>query len=403
MRCLSQAILILLISSVCQQVFANDWYIEKKLSISASSRFSGDNKLTTQVNSVGLKAEYQGDSLAFNFDAHWQYDAVYDWHSAYSEAAEDEYRSRLWVDESYVSWNWSDIDLSLGYQKVVWGEADDLRVVDVINPLDLKDFVLFDIDDYRISLPMLRAEKTISSWDIEALWILASEPNNIPPAGSEFDLGLPDLPESEVDDPEFGIRAQSFFWSTDVSLYAFRGYNDSPVLIASTIDDIHYEYYKETMLGTSLSRPLGDWIIRSELAWFDDREFNTLDASQARSDVTQWLVGIDYLYRDWLFSAQVTDRNIKDWNNNYTVERSEPLYTLSSDANFASGTIAIRFAVSHADYAGGGELYQSKLTYQPNEYWAWRLHIDALSGEPLNFFGQFQDKDRVWLSMAYTF
>jgi hypothetical protein len=390
----------------CPPVFSSDsftdnWYVEKYLKVSASSRLEGNNKVTTQVNAFVLKAEYQKDAIAFNFDGELQYDAAYDFHSGFSDQTEDEYKHRFWLNEAYFQWGWDHYDISFGYQKIVWGQADDLRIVDVVNPLNLKDFVLFDVDEYRISQPMMRVETTISDWDIEGLWILASEPNKLPPTGSEFALdSINNISGSHPNDDEFGIQAQSFLQGTDISFYAFRGRNDNPVL-TNTTTGYHFEYYQETMFGTSLSRPIGSWVTRSELAWFDNREFNHFDFTRTNSDVLQWLIGIDYLYKDWLFTGQATDRNILDWDNTYSVEENEPLYTLSADANLASGKAAVRFAVSHADSFGGGQLYQSKLSYRPDSTWELQLNIDILSGNQSNFFGQFNNKDRIWMAVNY--
>ena len=403
MRCIKLTTVILIAGCYSDAVLASDWYIEKRLSTSASFRFEGSNKLTSQVNSFRLKAEYRGDSLAFNFDGQWQYDAAYDLHSGFSNQARDEYRTRLWIDEGYLGWRWAGYDLSFGYQKVVWGQADDIRVVDIINPLNLKDFVLFDIDDYRISLPMLRVGKTIGNWDLEGILILDGEPNQFPPKGSEFPLAIPgEIPKYDSHSTEFGLQAKTFLLDTDIAFYAFHGRNDTPILTTSATG-LSFEYAQENMLAGSLSRPIGDFVFRGELAWFKNREFNSLDLVRKNSDVYQWLVGIDYLYRDWLLTAQVTDRMIKDWDSRYAVEESEPLYTLSADAILASGKVTVRFAVSQADYAGNGRLYQSKFAYRPNDNWEWRLNLDVLSGNSSNFFGQFSDRDRLWVSANYLF
>ncbi|MFT6388287.1 MAG: hypothetical protein ACJAUP_001665 [Cellvibrionaceae bacterium] len=385
----------------CADVSASDWYTEKHLKTSASSRLEGSNKLTTQVNALAIKAEYQKQGLSFNFDGEWQYDAVYDIHSGYSSQAKEEYGNRFWLNEGYFSWDWGSYGMSLGYQKIAWGQADDLRIVDVVNPLDLKDFVLFDLDEYRISQPMLRVEQTLSNWDIEGLWIFSSEPNQLPPTGSEFSFNAGEgIPEKHPNDGEFGLQAKRFFYDTDIALYAFRGRNDTPILTNATTSP-RLEYARETMLGTSLVRPIGNWVARGELAWFDDREFNLNNFSTSHSDVLQWLIGIDYLYKDWLFTAQATDRHIKDWDDSYSINESEPLYTLSADATLASGKAAVRFAVSHADASGGGQLYQSKLSYRPNSHCKLQLNIDLLSGKQTNFFGQFSNKDRIWAAVNY--
>jgi hypothetical protein len=402
MRYLAITAICFFLIAITPATWANEWYLEKRLSTTTSTRLSGEDRLTTQVNAVGLKAEYNGERIGVRVNGEWQYDAVYDLHSQYSNAAKEEYRSRLWLDEAYFEWRFTDYDVSLGFQKVVWGQADDLRITDVINPLDLKNFVLFDIDEYRISLPMLRVETDVQGWQLQSLWILDTKPNQIPPEGSEFNANIPNLAESDTDDSEWGFKAEGFVAGTDIAFYAFRGYADTPIVELST-RGATLLYEKETMLGLSLARPIHDWVFRNEWAWFDQRAFNTQSSDVVNHDVLQWLVGLDYLHKDWLFTAQMTDHFIQDWRSNLAVEKREPFYTLSADTTLLSGNMNLRLALSHSEDAGSGQLYQIKASYRPYQSWEFRAHLDMLEGDTVNFFGQFNNKDRLWLSAAYTF
>ncbi|MAZ66758.1 MAG: hypothetical protein CMF25_06575 [Kangiellaceae bacterium] len=392
-----------LICSIPAATFAGEWYHQPSISLSAAQRLHGEDQLTSQVNALGLLLEFQGSTLSAKFQGRVEYDSAYDWHDGYSDAAKDEYQSRLWVDDAYLRWFAGSVDLSLGYQKVVWGQADDLRVVDVVNPLDLKDFVLFDIDDYRMSLPMLRAETSFGNWSLDGMWILDAKANELPASGSEFDLGLPsDMSTNEPSGTEVGVRLQGFVADTDVAFYGFHGYNDMPV-ISFDLTGVSEDFHRESMLGTSLSRPFGPVVMRGEWAFFHQREFGYIDGSHSAHHQQQWLVGVDYLMGNWLITGQYSDRRIAGWNDMLATPEKDPLYTLSADGQLASDTIALRIAVSHSDSLGGGQLYQSKLTYRPSANWAWQLNIDLLDGEETNFFGQFQDNDRIWTSVTYTF
>ncbi len=393
------------LASISTPLIASDWYVEKSLSFSSSARLHGEDKLTTQVNSLGLKAEYNRGIFLINFDSQLQYDAVYDFHNGYSGEAQDEYGTRLWVDEAYIGITAQAWDFSLGYQKVVWGAADDLRLVDVINPLDLKDFVLFDIDEYRISVPMFKAEtSTENGWDLELIYLFDFQKNQLPEVGSEFSIvGISGLTSEQPDGGEFGFSAASFIFDADVDFYAFNGYHDNPVLTTQH-QDIILTHKRETMLGTSISRPVGDWVVRSEIALIIDRSHTLENFQLAKSNVWQGLLGFDYLYGDWLFTMQLSDSQIQDWQNNYLSDNKHaPVYTLSADVNLLAGKLTTRFSMSYADSNGGGGLYQTKLTYVENEHWKVQLNLDVLGGNTGNFFGTYRKKDRIWLATTYTF
>jgi len=53
----------------------------------------------------------------------------------------------LYIDTELAGAYWR-----LGKQQIVWGQADGLRVLDVINPLDFREFILPKFEDHRIPL-----------------------------------------------------------------------------------------------------------------------------------------------------------------------------------------------------------------------------------------------------------
>ena len=380
---------------------ASEWYLEKRIALDTAARLAGDKSLTSQVAQLALKAQYHAESISLHLDGQWQYDSVYQWHSRYSDQAQDQYQQRFWLDEAFIEWRLGNYDLALGYQKVVWGQADDLEITDVVNPLDLKDFVFFDRDQYRISLPMLRLETSLKHWQLQGLWILDTQPNQQPPPGSEFSLESAAFPEAETDRTELGVKAEGFIGGSDLSLYGFYGYADNPIIDLSSGPRL--VYHQETLLGFSLARPLNRWVLRSEWAWFWGRSFNTDQYARVERDVVQGLLAADYLYRDWLFTVQATDRWIQHWRRDLNADRRAPLYTLAADSTLLSGQANVRLAITHSEDSGQGQLYQIKTRYRPDTHWEFAANLDVLAGDKDHFFGQFADRDRLWLAATYLF
>ncbi|MGE4650990.1 MAG: DUF1302 family protein, partial [Myxococcota bacterium] len=80
-------------------------------------------------------------------------DAAYRIHgrSRYTREVLDTYQweadfGEVWL-EGPIHWN---LDLALGRQILIWGRADDLRIVDVLNPLDLREPGLTDLEVIRL-------------------------------------------------------------------------------------------------------------------------------------------------------------------------------------------------------------------------------------------------------------
>src|SRR3990170_3426886 len=108
------------------------------------------------------------------------YDAIYDlrsdsdqWKSDYAGSRDNlstEYKMReLFMDATLGSWNFR-----VGKQQVVWGETDGLRLMDIINPLDMRrQFVTRNWEDIRIPLTMVKATYRINpryNSYLELLW-----------------------------------------------------------------------------------------------------------------------------------------------------------------------------------------------------------------------------------------
>ncbi len=90
--------------------------------------------------------------------------------------------------ELYLDADLSNADLQgrirLGKQQVVWGQADGLRLLDVVNPGDFKEVILDDYGDSRIPLWMINLELFLAFGDLQILWIPDTTVHDIPASGS---------------------------------------------------------------------------------------------------------------------------------------------------------------------------------------------------------------------------
>jgi len=380
----------------------SDLVLEHELSIELSSRLQGEDTLTTQRNGYRFISSIEDYHHELKLDVAFRYDSVYGLEGHYDVAVERAYQTTQWVNEAYYRWMGEQTDITVGYQKVVWGQADDLRVVDVVNPLELKDFVLFDLEDYRISQPMVQLDQLMGEWELSVLWLLSFEPNQLPVAGSEFDPNLPTITNEKLPQGhEYGLRAYRVIGGMDFSFYYFNGYNDMPLFLFSSTD-VKGVFQRETLIGVSGAKPVRDVVWRYELAHTPNKGFNSLLGRPEQLDLTQWLLGLDYLYRNWLFTAQYQDHRIHNYSSTLIDNQNQPLMTLFGEGSFLSNTVTLRLGASYGDFDGQGGLYQLKLNYNPNPKWSFDFNLDFLSGSKNNFFGQFRDKDRAYVSMTYS-
>jgi hypothetical protein len=88
----------------------------------------------------------------------------YDNHRSYTQ---HDYLRELYVDTSLAGW-----DLRIGKQQVVWGTADGVKFLDIINPTDYREWGQNTMEESRIPLWMGVAEKDLGNNDsIQLVWV----------------------------------------------------------------------------------------------------------------------------------------------------------------------------------------------------------------------------------------
>jgi hypothetical protein len=146
------------------------------------------------------------------------------------------------------------------------------------------------------------------------------------------------------------------------------------------------------------------YVFRGEVSYIPDVIYNRASSSNGleRSATVRYLLGLDYLWRDWLLALQFNDRYIGRWRPDYFVPETQPLYTFSATGTGLSARLETRFAFSAIAH-GDGLLTQVKQTYKPNDRWSVGWSLDLFNGGSDGFFGQFGDRDRLRLDVGYQF
>jgi hypothetical protein len=116
-----------------------------------------------------------------------------------SEGVNDDYKGhRLYTQHDYFRELYADTtvfdwDLRIGKQQVVWGTADGIKLLDIINPTDFRELNQNAMEDARIPIWMINAERNIGeSGNIQFIVSQVKE-NSIPGLNSDGDSGHPFL------------------------------------------------------------------------------------------------------------------------------------------------------------------------------------------------------------------
>lgn len=92
------------------------------------------------------------------------------------------------VREFYADIRWNRFFIRLGKQQVAWGEAIGMKMLDVINPQDMRELNQQDFEDSNLPLWMAKLVyyPPIMGTSLQILLIPDIEPHYIPPAGYPF-------------------------------------------------------------------------------------------------------------------------------------------------------------------------------------------------------------------------
>ncbi len=99
------------------------------------------------------------------------------------------YSQHDYLRELYVDTNVGKVDLRLGKQQVVWGTADGMKLLDIINPTDWREFVQNTMEDSRIPIWMIKAEADVGESGNFQFIVSQREENKIPGLNSDGDSG----------------------------------------------------------------------------------------------------------------------------------------------------------------------------------------------------------------------
>jgi hypothetical protein len=395
------------------QVLASEVQLDVDTSLIVAQHVH-DSTRSEETLQLHARAEWQQGVWQVVADGRARANGAYDGSAPYSQAAQDAYQYSADWRELYLSRSVDAWTLRLGWQQVVWGRADNLRVLDQVNPLDYRDFVLPDLNDYRISVPMVQALGDVGQWSVEALLISAFKANRYPVAGSEFDLRLEQplldagfaIRSADKCSPcwEAGLQATRNFAGTDVSLVYFATRDDDPVYrLREDGATLQREYHRQQQIGAGLAHNLAQgFVLRGEASWIPDFVYTHYDStlSTHRHATLRYLLGLDYLWRDWMLALQAQDRHIDQWRAALELPKQDTVYTASLTGTTHNAHFEHRLAVSVLD-DGHENLWQARSIWKPSDRFNLGVALDIFSGKPQGRFGQFDAQDRLRLECKF--
>jgi hypothetical protein len=167
---------------------------------------------------------------------------------------------------------------------------------------------------------------------------------------------------------------------------------------------IQLENRRYHMAGASVSKAIGDWVVRGEFSYAFDRVISLdFDFSRSakkhqpigRSDDIAWVVGVDWFgLSSTLLSVQLHQAEIADYDDAMLRRRVETTMSFFVRRGFLKGRLSVDLTYIRGMKDADG-LARGKVTYGWSDHLSLWVGADVFHGDRNGYFGQYDRNDRV--------
>ena len=420
----------------------------------------------TKIRNIAyLNAEYPyNNSIEITFSGWAYYDLVYDLFNYETIAARLERNSEeplafvenlnqekdspvADIRELYIDISLDNMDVRLGKQYIIWGVLEGVRIVDELNPMDFRELILPDLIDYRIPLWSAKLDYYAEVGDIQFVWIPDLRFHKPGPQGSEWEL-LQEVPGTRkpeswtLENSELGIKLDTTVYDAELSFSYLYTWDDFPVIFrtvkigasASEGPEFFPSYTRISMYGLTVVKPIGDYILKSELAYVENKFFgrsNIADVNndgyvdtngEVQKDHIRWGVGVDFVAMKWDVAVGIMQWIILDYEDNLIQERLDTSYNVFVRREFTEYSMTVQGLWIYLQQMNESYL-KPKATFQLTDSFQVAVGLDLFDGaksdfglstvtaqgqfnaevQRAQFLGNFHNNDRVFFEFKYSF
>lgn len=392
---------------------------EHEVSIATQERGRGgenDNRWIKSENLFQLETSGDIQSIYYKIDGRYRHDLKDELDSS---------RNELQFREAFLEYQGNIASIRFGKQTIVWGQADGIRLLDIINPLNFREFVLDEYDNSRIARTALTTTLPFSRGSELSLSILTEHAANRYPNGQErFALALlPDLPPDtpiqisplkepgqSLSESDYALRYATFAGSWDISFNLYRHYSANPRVRIITAEEglqIHPTYERNTLIGGSANNAFGDFVFRSELVYNTIQYYQSNDPSHNFSEESpelQYILGADYSgLSDNLISAQWFQWRTLEHQKSFTGNKIRNTLTLLWRRFYMNNSLTSE--ILHIQELNNSQdgLLRSSLRYEVSGNILIKSGLDLFFGGSEGLYGQFNNKDQITVGIEIGF
>ncbi|HIJ22897.1 MAG: hypothetical protein HON68_00165 [Gammaproteobacteria bacterium] len=375
---------------------------------SGQTDFRGLSKLSTK-----LWLEVEGELLPgwkTHGDGYLRQDFSYalNGRSQYTSTLLERYEKEAEWGELWLAGSLSpSLDLKLGRQTVVWGQSDYLRVNDTINPMDLREPGLGELETLRRPVGMVRADYFTEEWTVTALAIAENRPHLAPVCGSDFlptscstATFIDQFPANGWRQMEWGLSLMGRFSGWDLSLYGARANHDVSYQSGQTL-----RYARVGQIGAAINIAEGSWLWKGETALFSGLRYTGTSRDYRRFDL---LLGGEYRgINDVTLSVEVVRRGIDSYDtplalSTDNIEQISTESALAYQHDLLNNTFHLKGVLTRKGLnLNSGGATRLSIDYDLDDHWSVSGGvIDYQNSQYPPYWG---DNDRLYLELRNDF
>ena len=365
---------------------------------------------------VGLSAEMRYKGWQAKISGHGFYDAAYSiqGREQYTGDLLDLYETELEFDDVYLAGSLtSSLDIKTGRQVVVWGKSDDIRVTDILNPLDNRVPGMVDIKNRRLPVTMTKLDYYTGDWNLSGIMIHEARFGLNPVYNGDFfpgDQPLPPVKEIDfsLDNQQYGLALNGIFSGWDLSLYSAWVF-DARAHIEQDINGSFYRDHSRIFMGgLTTNIALGNWLLKAEGAWLDGLEFATVpDEDFARLDL---MAGVEYMgFSETVLTLEVVNRRLMDFDERLRASpdtaQEDVMQTVAKYVrDFRNDTIQFKMLVSiFGGHGEDGAFERFQLDYDLTDSITLSGGVVFYQSADQGALSVIEDNDRAFFEFNYEF
>jgi hypothetical protein len=339
------------------------------------------------------------------------------------------------IREIYLDAHLSFLDIRIGKQIVRWGVVEGARILDEINPLDFKEFILRDVSDRYIPRWGVKSDIYLGEYALEGLYIPDLKFHKPASVGSQFEQFqiLPGtiVPESNLQNADWGLRvsktllgidlAASYYYMWDPfpasyrSVFGLGGFGVSPTV------NFQPRYTKVRVYGGTLSKSFGKIVFSAEGAYVADKYFGTLVGADPANpgqfiygelmrNYLKYAVGLDFTFYSADISLSAQQQKILGYDSTTIQREYDTVLSFFGRKPFLNDrlipSILVLYFLVDNDY-----LLRPKIEYSLTDHLKISGGLDLMVGPiawgPLpgefTFVGYFSNESRAEFDITYSF